>query len=58
MWMEPPAITSAPDATGPMIVTSPSSKTIDWPERTGRSINNEETLGAATAAGPARAQES
>src|SRR5215475_12526946 len=39
--MEPPAITSAPEATEPTILTSPFSNTIDWPERTGWSINSD-----------------
>ncbi len=34
-WIEPLAIISAPQATEPMIVTSPDSWTIDWPERIG-----------------------
>ena len=39
--MEPPATISAPEATEPMMVTSPSGKTIDWPERTGRETTSE-----------------
>ena len=38
MWMEPPATISAPEATDPRIVTSPSAKLTDWPERIGFSM--------------------
>ena len=34
MWMDPPATTSAPDATEPSTVTSPDGKFTNWPERT------------------------
>src|SRR5450759_4072774 len=36
-WIEPPATSSAPEATEPSTVTSPSGKKMDWPERTGLS---------------------
>ena len=34
-WIDPPAITSAPEATEPMMRDVARSNTIDWPERTG-----------------------
>src|SRR5579885_2775916 len=39
--MDPPAMISAPDATEPSTVTSPSGKTTDCPERTGLSISKD-----------------
>ena len=44
---------SAPDATEPTMVTSPSGKMIDWPERTGLSSSSE--AGVGFAGGPAGA---
>ena len=41
MWIDPPATTSAPDATDPTTVTSPSGKKSDCPDRTGWVTNIE-----------------
>ena len=46
-------MTSAPEATEPTTVTSPSGKMIDWPERTGLSRSSE--AGVGFAGGPAGA---
>src|SRR5258708_29040293 len=52
MWIEPPAMTSAPEPTEPRTVTSPSGKNTDCPERTGVSSRSElGSLRAAAAAG-------
>ena len=45
MWTDPPATISAPDATRPITVTSPSGCRIDWPERTLASIISEVVVG-------------
>src|SRR5215210_3171122 len=41
-WIDPPATISAPEATEPMTVTSPSRNTTDWPDRTGLSSCKED----------------
>jgi len=51
MWIDPPATISAPEPTEPSTVTSPSVKTIDWPERTGLSSSSEVGFGLGSSLG-------